>query len=61
MRVAAKVQPHPGDVPKAYFYDQNSLAESEIDTAGEISADIVPRVGGVRIPAPGYSPSDCVA
>ena len=56
MKVTAKLQPHPKDISMAYFDDQNSLAQSEIDTAGEISAEILPRVGGVRIriPAPGY-------
>jgi hypothetical protein len=58
LKVTAKLQPHPKDIVTAYFDDQNSLAQSEIDTDGVISADILPKVGGVRIkiPAPGYDP-----
>jgi hypothetical protein len=54
LKVTAKLQPHPKDIVTAYFDDQNSLAQSEIDTDGVISADILPKVGGVRIriPAP---------
>lgn len=60
MKVTAKLQPHPKDIVTAYFVDQNSLAQSEIDTDGVISADILPMVGGVRIriPAPGYDPKE---
>ena len=60
LKVTAKLQPHPKDIVTAYFDDQNSLAQSEIDTDGVISADILPKVGGVRIriPAPGYDPEE---
>ena len=60
LKVTAKLQPHPQDIVTAYFDDQNSLAQSEIDTEGVISADILPKVGGVRIriPAPGYVPKE---
>jgi hypothetical protein len=44
LKVTAKLQPHPKDIVTAYFDDQNSLAQSEIDTDGVISADILPKV-----------------
>jgi hypothetical protein len=60
IKVTAKLQPHPTGIATAYFEDMNLLATSQIDTPGDISAEILPKLVGVRIriPTPGYEPGE---
>jgi len=62
MRLTAKLVPHPVDIPIALFENHDLLAQSSIDTNGEILAEILPKIVKIRlrIPTPGYEPGEII-